>query len=95
MTYEELGAQIITFFLAADDTFAPVLCNSIYHMCRNNHTQQLLYEELKDVTDFSYDTITELKYLNAVIRETMRLTPSVILLARTASKDFDLGDTGL
>ncbi|CAG2173866.1 unnamed protein product [Oppiella nova] len=55
--------------------------------------QQRLYEELKTCDEFTYEKLVHLKYLNAVISETQRLSPSLTRIQRMCLKDFKLGNT--
>lgn len=43
----------------------------------------------------SYDQLANLEYLEACINETLRLHTSILLLERSPSEDYKLGDTGI
>ncbi|CAG2178179.1 unnamed protein product [Oppiella nova] len=95
MTAEEMSAQGIMFFLAGFDTTAAALTHAIYYLSLHPECQQKLYDELKTCDEFTYETLGHLKYLNAVINETLRLAPSVIRVQRECLQDYKLGNTGI
>ena len=77
LSFDELIGQGIQFFIAGYDTTSSAITHSIYYLSQNKDIQQKLYEELTTVSDFSYENLNQLKYLNAVIDETLRLAPSL------------------
>ena len=90
LTPDELTAQSILFFIAGYDTTSAALSHAVYYLAKDKDCQQKLYEELKNAKEFSYETLTQLKYLCAVIDETLRLAPSLIRVQRQCEKDFEL-----
>jgi cytochrome P450 family 4 len=65
-------------------------------LSKNTRVQQKLYDELVSLTDegaevkFTYDDLNKMKYLENVIKETMRLYPSVPMIGRQAKEDIEL-----
>ena len=90
LSSDEMIAQGIIFLIAGYDTSTTGLCHVVYHLAQNKDCQQRLYEELKDVKDFSYENLSRLKYLNAVINESLRLSPPVLRIQRQNIEDFEL-----
>lgn len=70
----------------------------MYELSRNKHVQDKLFREVVNVfgTDkdapITYRQLNELKYMEAVIKETMRLYPAVPQIGRYIDKDLILGD---
>ncbi|CAG2177864.1 unnamed protein product, partial [Oppiella nova] len=95
MTADEMAAQGIAFFFAGFDTTAAALTHAIFYLSVHPECQQILYDELKTCEDFTYETLVHLKYLNAVINETLRLTPSITRMQRECLQDYNLGNTGI
>ncbi|CAG2116253.1 unnamed protein product [Medioppia subpectinata] len=96
---EEMISQCVLFFTAGYDTTANTMAYAIYLLTENPESQQKLFEESKSVIeskeDIDYDAIERLEYLNAVLMETHRLFPPVLILEREASHDITLtGDGG-
>ena len=90
LTPDELTGQGIIFFIAGYDTTSAALSHLVYYLSVNKECQQRLYEELKDVNEFSYETLSQLKYLCAVIDETLRLAPSLSYIQRDCVNDIVL-----
>ncbi|CAG2177656.1 unnamed protein product [Oppiella nova] len=86
-------AQGILFFIAGYDTTSAALTHAIYFLSLHPECQQKLYEELKTCDEFTYEKLVHLKYLNAVINETLRLAPSFLRLFRVCVEDYPLGNT--
>jgi cytochrome P450 family 4 len=65
-------------------------------LSKNARVQQKLYEELCSLIDDSsevkltYDDLNRMKYLENVIKETLRLYPSVPIIGRLATTDIEL-----
>ena|ERR1700712_275414 len=90
LSSDEITATAINLLIAAYDTTMTSLCHLVYYLSLNKDCQQILYEELKDVKEFSYENLSRLKYLNAVIDETLRLAPPFVRILRLCVKDFEL-----
>ncbi|KAL7314552.1 hypothetical protein PS15m_006108 [Mucor circinelloides] len=94
----ELKRNIAGFFLAGHDTTAVSLAFAIAQMGRNKNIQEkarkevlsVLGDEAKDVLPTKED-LKEMKYLDAVIKETLRLnSPLSKTLNRVASRDVEI-----
>ena len=95
LTSDELTAQGILFFIAGYDTTSASLSHAIYYLSQYRDCQQKLYEELAAMDDdFTYENLNGLKYLNAVINETLRMAPPLSSIQRECIQDYKLGDTG-
>ncbi|CAH1275335.1 unnamed protein product [Diabrotica balteata] len=92
----ELMDEIKTFFLAAVDTTASTLCSIFVMLGLFQDVQQKVLEELIDVLGPDRrpvpDDLPKMKYLERVIKETLRLFPAVPLIGRTLHEDIDAGD---
>jgi len=86
----DIIAQVSTMTLAATDTTANSICRILHLLAQNPKAQQRLREEIIEArqgTDLSYDDLNQLPYLDAVLRETLRLYPPATLLSREALED--------
>ena len=85
----------MTIFIGGYDTTAATLSHVCYYLAQSNECQQILFEELSAIEDLKEDSLSECRYLNAVIKETLRVAPVGCRFDREASQDYVLGDTGI
>ncbi|CAG2179632.1 unnamed protein product, partial [Oppiella nova] len=93
LSYDEMVAQGILFFIAGYDTTSASITHAIYYLSQHPKCQQKLYEELKTCDEFTYEKLVHLKYLNAVINETLRMAPPFLRVFRDCVQDYTLGNT--
>uniref|UniRef100_A0A914QUC5 Cytochrome P450 n=1 Tax=Panagrolaimus davidi TaxID=227884 RepID=A0A914QUC5_9BILA len=81
LSVNEIVGQCLIFLLAGYDTTANSLSFVCYELIKNPETLQKLVEEIddhlfdSDSEDLSYEKINEMKYLDSVIKESLRLHP--------------------
>uniref|UniRef100_A0A182K4T0 Cytochrome P450 n=1 Tax=Anopheles christyi TaxID=43041 RepID=A0A182K4T0_9DIPT len=93
---DDVSGEVNTFMFAGHETVASCASFALYYLSRAPDVQQRLYEEIVsvcDVTDVTGDALTygmlmDLKYTELVIRETLRLNPSVPMIGRLAAGDM-------
>lgn len=93
----EMCSNINLLFLAGTDTTGHLLAHLIYILCKHPEVYKKLMAELDKnslaIGKMDYETIKNLEYLNAVIKEGLRqVSPASEIFARTAIKDHRLGD---
>lgn len=97
-TDTEVIAQCFLFFLGGFDSSSTLLTFVAYALAINPSVQQKLFEEILKSNDklngkpLSYDLLQNMKYLDQVICETLRIWPSVTMLDRVCVKDYDYDD---
>jgi cytochrome P450 len=83
--------HVITFLFAGHDTTSKGLLWCAYLLAMHPEKQALLLEELSSAVSATtvptLETVNDLPYLNAVIKETLRLYSPVGLIFRTAQED--------
>ncbi|KAK4685639.1 hypothetical protein P7C73_g4507, partial [Tremellales sp. Uapishka_1] len=86
---EEVLAQITTFMLAGNETSSTALTWVLHCLSQHTDSQDRLRAELKAVQEDrpSMDMLASLPYLDAVVREVLRLLPPVPSTIRTPVKD--------
>ncbi|XP_037947318.1 probable cytochrome P450 4ad1 [Teleopsis dalmanni] len=100
----EIFEEISTFIFTGHDPTASALSFTLYTLSRHPHVQQKVYNEQKSIfaqieeaelrnVDVGTVHLDEMQYLELVIRETLRLYPSVPLIARTNRKSIDINGT--
>lgn len=82
-----LRSNIKVFLAGALEATTSFASWAIAHLARNQAAQERVYQEVKDVEDYSPDAVAQAKYLGWVMEETLRLTPSLYFLPRRATVD--------
>lgn len=96
LTKEEFYAQMSTMFFAGHDTIASTLTWALWLLASHEEAQSRLREEIKNarsaarvrgVDELEFTDIENMAYLQAFLKETLRLYPTVFQTSRVASKD--------
>ncbi|TFK83083.1 cytochrome P450 [Polyporus arcularius HHB13444] len=103
MSEDELVGQINTFLLAGQETTTSALARILYILAREPHVQARLRTEIRKAkkqyaseqgleedwerVNLPYDVLVHLPFLDAVVRETLRVHPPTSMLNRTCTKD--------
>ena len=91
---DEIMAQIFTFFVAGTDTTSNLLIMAHYFLAQYPEVQNKLREEINKYNgEITYEVLSKMEYLNAVIKETLRIYgPADGLFPRVTTQDIMLGD---
>jgi cytochrome P450 len=90
----ELRDQLITYFLAGQETTALTLFYSFFLLAQNPDAERHLQTELKSVLGDrlpAADDLERLPYSEAVVNESMRLYPPAWAIGREALEDCEIG----
>ncbi|OSD07831.1 cytochrome P450 [Trametes coccinea BRFM310] len=90
---DQLIAQISVFFLAATDTTSNTLARILHVLAEHPDVQTKLREEILaagDGGDLTYEALQALPYLDAVVKETLRVYVPVPINHRQAYRDTTL-----
>lgn len=85
------------FQLKGQDTTAFTISAALFLLSRHKHIQDKVFDEIKDVfgndksNPIIYHQLLELKYMELVLKETMRLHPAVQIIGRNVDRDLELG----
>ena len=91
MSDEQLRDELLTIYVAGHETSGYAIAWSIYNLCRHPESYQKVKEELKMVMQdgvLTMENFGQLKYLRAVIDESLRLYPTAYIIGRE-SKEKD------
>ncbi|RZC38786.1 p450 domain containing protein, partial [Asbolus verrucosus] len=97
LTMNDVAAQSFVFFLAGFETSSTLMTFTLYELARNQDIQQRLRDEINTVLakhdgKITYDSIQEMKYMNQVIDESLRMYPPASLTNRKCVKDYKVPD---
>ncbi|XP_044261778.1 probable cytochrome P450 6a13 [Tribolium madens] len=97
LTLDEVASQAIVFFAAGFETSSTLMTFAFYELAKNPDIQTKLREEINSVlakynNEISYDAIQDMKYLNQVVDETLRLHPPAAQTSRRCIKDYKIPD---
>ncbi|XP_072396933.1 probable cytochrome P450 6a14 [Diabrotica undecimpunctata] len=100
ITFNELAAQCLLFFVAGFETSSTAVSFALLELARNQYIQKKLRDEIKTVlnkhnNELTYDAIMEMKYLEQVIYETLRKHPPTPNLPRKCTKDYTVPGTNV
>nr|QLI62180.1 cytochrome P450 31 [Streltzoviella insularis] len=94
---EGIREEVNTFMFAGLDTTATAMTFGLMLLADHEDVQERIYEECQEIFGDSDRTpsmtdLAQMKYLEAVIKETLRLYPSAPFIARRITEDFMMGD---
>ncbi|KAJ8940730.1 hypothetical protein NQ318_005481 [Aromia moschata] len=93
LTMSEIAAQSFIFFLAGYETSSATMTFALYQLAINPDIQDRVREEIETVLskhngEMTYEAVTEFKYMEQVINETLRLYPPLPMILRSCSADY-------
>jgi len=92
-TDADIREEVNTFMFEGHDTTTAAICYALEMLALHPEVQNKVYEEVKNLTDAPcQQDLAGLKYLERVIKETLRLFPSVPVIARQLKNDLPLKD---
>lgn len=87
LSHTTLLENISTFIMVGHETTSCTVSFTLLELARHPAVQQKLRQEIRDLSDFSYDNIQSLPYLDAVCREGLRIHPAAPRTERIALED--------
>ncbi|KAF5280489.1 hypothetical protein FQA39_LY18054 [Lamprigera yunnana] len=98
LTDDDLVAQALIFFMAGFETSSSLLSFTVYELAVNSDVQNKLRDVIDDVDEESdrivtYETVSNIKYLDMVLSECLRKWPSVMSVDRICVKPYVIQPT--
>ncbi|XP_029173037.1 cytochrome P450 9e2-like [Nylanderia fulva] len=95
LTIEDMTAQAFVFFFGGFDTASTLMCFAVHEIAVNPSVQKKLRNEVDEVLkqtngELTYDALSGMQYLDAVVNEALRLWPPAIFSDRICMQDFEL-----
>jgi cytochrome P450/NADPH-cytochrome P450 reductase len=94
MTDESVIDNMITFLIAGHETTSGLLSFTFYFLLKHAQAYEKAQQEVDNVIGkgpITVDHLTKLPYLNAVLRESLRLQPTAPAVGLTAKEDTTIG----
>ncbi|KAF7994830.1 hypothetical protein HCN44_004302 [Aphidius gifuensis] len=96
LTMDEIREQVNTFMFAGHDTTSALISWTLFCLGNDDEIQKNVHEEIDDVFGDSEELtntkdLAELKYLDRVIKEVLRLYPSAPTISRKLTEDLQFG----
>lgn len=82
-----LRSNLKVFLAGALEATTSYASWAVSHLARNLPAQEKLYQEVKHIDDYTPENLAGARYLDHVLNETLRLTPSLYFLPRLATAD--------
>ncbi|BFF98995.1 probable cytochrome P450 4d20 [Drosophila madeirensis] len=93
----DIREEVDTFMFEGDDTTSSGVFHAFYAIARHPQVQERIHKELLQVlgsdpsSPVTQSKLQELKYLECVIKETLRLYPPVPAVGRYTTKELQIG----
>jgi cytochrome P450 len=84
---DALRGNIRVFLAGALEATTSYAAWAIFHLGNNLAAQERVFQEVKDVEQYTPDNLEEARFLCCVLNETLRLTPALYFLPRRATID--------
>ncbi|XP_069680199.1 cytochrome P450 4C1-like isoform X2 [Periplaneta americana] len=96
LTDEEIREEVDTFMFEGHDTTATSVCWTLFILGHHMDVQEKLYDEFESIFEGSdrpptMKDLNDMKYLERVIKESLRLYPSVPAIGRQLDSDIEIG----
>lgn len=87
----EIRDQLLTLLVAGHETTATALSWALHWIHSDEEIYKKLLDELQSVDNDDLVALSQLPYLNGVVKETLRIEPVVPIVARCIQKDLRIG----
>ncbi|XP_065366482.1 probable cytochrome P450 4d14 [Calliphora vicina] len=96
LTNEDIREEVDTFMFEGHDTTTSGISHTLYLLARHPQVQQKVFEEIQQVIGNDKDKaitmreLQDLKYLDVVIKESLRMYPPVPMIGRITEQDVEM-----
>ncbi|KAJ3553744.1 hypothetical protein NM688_g3453 [Phlebia brevispora] len=92
---EAIRYNLLTFLIAGHETTSGLLTFCLYYIMKNPEAMRKAREEVDEVLGdqtIQIGDLNKLKYINAIMRETIRLSPTAPMRVVSANEDITIGN---
>uniref|UniRef100_A0A2A4JMY4 unspecific monooxygenase n=1 Tax=Heliothis virescens TaxID=7102 RepID=A0A2A4JMY4_HELVI len=98
ITDDVLAGQVFIFYFAGYGNNSLLSTYALYHLAENPDVQELLIKDIDAVLQkhngkFTYEALKDMKYLQMVFEETLRMHPLTNSVSRNVGRDIQLDGT--
>lgn len=95
LTNEDIREEVDTFMFEGHDTTTSAICFALYAISNHPEVQAKIYKEIVEVVNgrnegLCNSDLGELKYLELVIKEVLRMYPPVPVFGRHTEEEFEI-----
>ncbi|KAG5674748.1 hypothetical protein PVAND_004699 [Polypedilum vanderplanki] len=94
-TNQEIREHILVLLITASETSNKFVATTLIYLAIHQEIQKKVYQEISEILgdedEITYEHLSDMKYLEMVLKETLRLLTPVPLTARETLDKFDLG----
>ncbi|KAJ8981727.1 hypothetical protein NQ317_003792 [Molorchus minor] len=95
LSKEEIREEVDTFMFGGHDTTSSAISFTLYLLSKNQDVQKLAFDEQKEIfgddihRNCTYSDLNEMKYLDLVFKESLRIFPPATVIGREVTKDVE------
>ncbi|CAK9816950.1 Cytochrome P450 9e2 [Anthophora quadrimaculata] len=98
LTNMDIASQAFIFVLGGLENVSTQMCFAAYEIGVNEKVQRKLQDEIDDVLancngEVTYEALTNMKYLDGIVNEALRMYPIAMFTDRLCTKQFELPPT--
>lgn len=95
LSNSDIQEEVNAFTFAGHDTTTTATCAILYLLSRHPEAQKKVNAEIHEIlgdNELTFDSLAEFKYLEIVIKESLRMFPPVPIVSRRLHEECDFGD---
>ncbi|XP_065300990.1 cytochrome P450 4V2-like [Dermacentor albipictus] len=98
LTEEEVRNEVTSIFIGGFETTASSIAYTLFLLGNHPEVQAKVHEEIDSIfsgdmeRDVTIEDMKQLKYMECVVKESMRIYPPVPLIARNVDEDMQVGE---